>query len=193
MDVSRIDFLHNPAWLDESAFEALFFEHYSVVYGVVFRLTGDPHEADDLTAETFWRLWQRPPSRAENIAGWLFRVATRLGYNALRGSRRRDDHESAAARNLPEGAWGAAAAPDPAYTVEQREERANVRAILRQMPLREVQVLTLRHAGLSYKEIAAALEVAPGSIGTLLARAEARFAARYREKHQKGEADAPER
>jgi len=38
----------------------------------------------------------------------------------------------------------------------------------------------LRHAGLSYKELAEALDVAPASIGTLLARAERAFEARYR-------------
>jgi RNA polymerase sigma-70 factor (ECF subfamily) len=38
----------------------------------------------------------------------------------------------------------------------------------------------LRHTGLSYQELAAALDVAPASIGTLLARAERAFEARYR-------------
>lgn len=189
MVVTRPNFLRSPAWLDESTYEALFFQHYTAVYNIVFRLTGDAHEADDLTAETFWRLWQRPPARDENIAGWLYRVATRLGYNALRAGRRRDAHESAAAKSLPAADWGASAAPDPAQAAELREERAAVQAVLRQMPLRDVQVLALRHAGLAYKEIAAAVQTAPGSVGTLLARAEARFAALYR----KGEAHAPER
>jgi RNA polymerase sigma-70 factor (ECF subfamily) len=52
------------------------------------------------------------------------------------------------------------------------------------MPPREAQLLVLHHAGLTYKEIAAALEVAPGSVGTLLARAEAEFERRW----QAGEA-----
>lgn len=193
MIVSRLTLFQNPAWLDETAFEALFLAHYSAVYGVAFRLTGNPHEADDLTAETFWRLWQRPPARDENVAGWLYRVATRLGYNSLRAGRRREGHETAATRGLPDGLWNIAAPPDPAETAELREERAAVRAVLKRLPLRDVQVLTLRHAGLAYKEIAAALEIAPGSVGTLLARAEERFAKQYRGMYQEGEPDAPER
>ena len=46
------------------------------------------------------------------------------------------------------------------------------------IPLASVKLL--RQAGLSYRELAAALDVAPGSVGTLLARAEAAFVAAYR-------------
>jgi RNA polymerase sigma-70 factor (ECF subfamily) len=44
--------------------------------------------------------------------------------------------------------------------------------------------LLLRHAGLSYKELAEALQVAPGSVGTLLARAEAAFERAYAEEER---------
>lgn len=181
MDVSRTDLYHNPARWDERAFEALFLEHYPGVYGVLFRLTGDAQAADDLTAETFWRLWDRPPARQENLSGWLYRVATHLGYNALRAEKRRSVYETAASLNAPP-------LPDPARALELREERQRVRDALRQLPLRDVQLLTLRHAGLAYREIAAVVGAAPGSIGTLLARAEARFTDLFR----KGENDAPE-
>jgi RNA polymerase sigma-70 factor (ECF subfamily) len=50
---------------------------------------------------------------------------------------------------------------------------------LRQMPPREAQLLILRHAGLAYKEIADTLGLAPGSVGTLLARAEKEFERLY--------------
>jgi RNA polymerase sigma-70 factor (ECF subfamily) len=45
---------------------------------------------------------------------------------------------------------------------------------------RAAQVLVLRHSGLSYAEIAAAMNVAVGSVGTLLARAEKAFERHYR-------------
>jgi RNA polymerase sigma-70 factor (ECF subfamily) len=48
------------------------------------------------------------------------------------------------------------------------------------MKPRAAQLLILRHSGLSYADIAAALGVAPGSVGTLLARAEKEFERRYR-------------
>jgi RNA polymerase sigma-70 factor (ECF subfamily) len=188
MTVTKADSFRTAVRLDERAFEAIFHEHYPKVYAILFRLTGDRYEADDLAAETFWRLWERPPAQDDNLVGWLYRVATRLGYNTLRAGQRRERYSAAAAAAavMVENK----AADDPARTAEQHIERQRVRAVLRQMPLRDVQVLILRHSGLSYKEIATVIDIAAGSVGTLLSRAETKFEALYRrgENHE-----APER
>ncbi len=168
---------HSASHRDETAFEATFLEHYPRVFGVLFRLVGDRAEAEDLTLEAFWKLWRDPPAHPQaSVGGWLYRVAVRLGYNALRAAKRRVQYEEQAGReaiplNHP---------PDPAHEVEIEQERARVRAVLRHLPERDAQLLVLRHSGLSYKEIAAALNVAPTSIGTLLARAEQEFERRWR-------------
>ena len=52
--------------------------------------------------------------------------------------------------------------------------------VLAQMKPRSAQILILRYSGLSYAEIAEAVGVAAGSVGTLLARAEEEFEERYR-------------
>jgi RNA polymerase sigma-70 factor (ECF subfamily) len=155
----------------EAAFEAAFSEHYARIYGVLFRLMGDRAEAEDLTVETFWRLWQRAPERADNVAGWLYRVAVRLGYNALRGAKRRARYELEAGAEALERS----AAPDPEAAAVLAEQRERARWALQRLPARDAKLLILRSAGLSYKELAAATGVAPGSVGTLLARAEAAF------------------
>ena len=162
--------------LDDEKFNSLFLQHYARVYGVLFRLVGNRAEAEDLALETFWRLWERAPRRDDNLAGWLYRVATNLGYNALRDSKRRETYEARAAR----GDWQNAQAPDPAREAERGEERARVLGVLRQMSEREAQLLILRHSGFSYQEIAEALRLAPNSVGTLLARAEKGFERLYR-------------
>ncbi|MCC7362505.1 MAG: sigma-70 family RNA polymerase sigma factor [Anaerolineales bacterium] len=159
----------------EAALEAAFAEHYARVYGVLFRLLGERAAAEDLALETFWRLWQRTPRDRANLGGWLYRVALRLGYNALRAARRRAHYELAAGV----AAWEQSAPPDPARAVELAEERARVRAALAQLPERDAHLLMLREAGLSYKELAAAVGVAPGSVGTLLHRAAAAFEQAY--------------
>ncbi len=166
---------------DSTAFDALFHQHWSGVYGVLYRLLGDGAEAEDLALETFWRFWDRPPARSDNVAGWLYRVAMNLGYNALRAARRRSGYEARAGL-----ADALVAAPvDPAAaaeeTAERVESRARVQAILHELPPRDARLLLLRYAGLSYQEIAAAIEVAPGSVGTLLARAERAFERRASE------------
>jgi len=176
MTVNRLQLFRSRSWLDERAFEAIFYEYYPRIYAVLFRLVGDRLSADDLTAETFWKLWEKPPAQEENIAGWLYRVATRLGYNALRAARRRAWYEQNAGRDAIEQQ----PLPDPAGVAEQHNEREEVRAVLRQMALRDVQMLILRNSGLSYKEIAAASGVAPAAVGSLLMRAEAKFAALYK-------------
>jgi RNA polymerase sigma-70 factor (ECF subfamily) len=50
-----------------------------------------------------------------------------------------------------------------------------VRAALAQLTPRQSQLLVLRQMGFSYEEIAEVCEVAPGSVGTLLARAAQAF------------------
>lgn len=156
---------------DQAAFEVSFTRHYSRVYQVLFRLTGNRAEAEDLALETFWRLWQRAPAMP-NPAGWLYRVATNLGYNALRAASRRTRYEDAAAQLIQ-------ASPDPAATAEQASEQARVQAALARLRSRDAQLLVLRHSGLSYREIADALGVSPNSVGTLLARAEKEFEKHY--------------
>lgn len=171
-----------PSAEHEAAFEAAFAEHYGRVYGVLFRLLCERAAAEDLTVETFWRLWRHAPATSENLGGWLYRVALRLGYNALRADRRRARYELEAGT----AALEISAPPDPARAMELAEERARVRAALKQLPERDAQLLMLRQAGLSYKELAAALGVAPGSIGTLLHRAEAAFERVYGPADQDG-------
>ena len=169
-----------------AAFEDLFLQNWDKVYGVLFRLTGDRAEAEDLALETFLRVWQRPPAQEQTLAGWLYRVATNLGYNALRSAGRRSRHELDAGMEALAVNGGS---PNPAKEAERSEDRQRVQQILQQMQMqaRQAQLLILRHSGLSYQEIAEALNVAPASVGTLLVRAEKEFIRLY----EKGDEHAP--
>jgi RNA polymerase sigma-70 factor (ECF subfamily) len=164
------------AWVtaqDEGAFEALFYRHYPGVHRLLYRLVGD--EADDLAQQVFMRLHDRPPRAAGSETGaWLYRVATRLGYNALRARARYARYGDAAARAESSGG-----PTDPAELVEREQERAHVRAALARLNHRQAALLVLRAEERSYREIAAIVGVRPGSVGTLLARAEAAFARAY--------------
>jgi RNA polymerase sigma-70 factor (ECF subfamily) len=166
-----------------SKFEALFMEHWAQVYRLLYRLVGDPAEAEDLTLETFVRLYQRYPQdkypqqeNEFNLGGWLHRVATNLGLQSIRSWKRRERYEMDAGKYALEEA----AEDRPVELVAQAEERRFVRLALAQMNERQSQLLILRYSGLSYKEIAKALDLAPASIGPLLLRAEREFEKRYR-------------
>ena len=161
---------------EASSFEGIFEAHWPRVYAVIYRMVGDPAEAEDLALEVFLRLHQRPPRNAKNIPGWLYRVATRLGLNAIRARNRREGYERRAGRISLEGNPPA----NPARQVEEAEERQKVRYVLSKMKKRSAKILILRHSDLSYAEIAAAVGISPKSVGTLLARAEREFERRYR-------------
>jgi len=159
-------------------FEALFIEHWARVYRLLYRIVGDPAEAEDLALEAFIRLDRRYPASESdfNAGGWLHRVATNLGLESIRGFKRREYYELAAGKD----ALGAAPETRPAELLRQAEERRLVRLALARMDKRQAELLVMRYSGMAYKEIAAALGLSPASIGPLLLRAERQFEKRYR-------------
>lgn len=172
-----------------AAFDALFHEQWGRVYGVLYRLVGVPQEAEELALEVFWRLYRQPPAAQEpdELAGWLYRVATNLGFNALRAHKRRTQYEQAAAHE----SLTLATPTNPAAEVERQAEQAQVRHVLSLLKPRAAQLLLLRHSGFSYAEVAATLGVAPSSVGTLLARAEEDFEKQYRALYGEEQAAPP--
>ena len=165
------------SWLD---FEGLFREHWPRLYGVIYRLVGDPAEAEDLTLEAFWKLHRKikGSGRVEvlSMGSWLYRVGTNLGLNALRARKRRLQYELEAGKISLE----AAPSTNPDGEVERAEERQRVRQVLAKMRPRSAKILVLRHSELSYAEIAATLKISPNSVGQLISRAEKDFERRYR-------------
>lgn len=157
---------------DSTAFDELFLRHYAAVYRVLYGVVGNAQEAEDLVQETFLALYRQPPrlDGPGSLGAWLYRVAVNRAYNALRGKQR-------LRRRL--GWTEPERQSDPQDEYLRREERERVRATLARLPERQSKLLLLRHAGLSYAEVAATLEIAPGSVGTLLARAERAFLAAY--------------
>ena len=166
-----------PTESNMPGFEALFMEHWTRVYRLLYRLVGDPAEAEDLALETFFRLYQRYPPRESgfNFPGWLHRVATNLGLQSIRSWKRRERYEMAAGKYALEEVHD----DQPVQIVAQEEERRLVGLVLAQMNERQAQLLILRYSGSSYKDIAGALDLARASIGPLLLRAEREFEKRY--------------
>ncbi|MBI3970397.1 MAG: sigma-70 family RNA polymerase sigma factor [Chloroflexi bacterium] len=166
---------------DELAFARLFEQHWDGVYRLLAKLLGDADAAADLAQDVFVQLFRLPPETGSApLRAWLFCVALNRGYNALRSERRRRNREDAVARDPSRGSNRGAIA-DAALLEEanRADERDAVRRVLIALPERQRDCLILRSEGLSYAEIAAAIGVAPGSVGTLLARAERAFKQRY--------------
>ncbi len=156
---------------DTAAFEELFRRYYGPVRQLLYRMFGDAALAEEMVQEAFVALYTRPPMMQgddDSARPWLYRVALNQGYNVLRAERR---VHARVARLEPREE-----AADPEAEALRMEERERVRATLAALPERQAKLLLLRQdAGLKYAEIAAILEVAPGSVGTLLVRAERAF------------------
>lgn len=150
-------------------FEQLFHQVYPSLLRYCHRLAGDPDVAEDMAQEAFVRLHRNGvtgPVPALRV--WLFRVATRLIQDRGRAVRNR-------ARLLEENPVLPWEAPDPEEGVERSRTVGRVRQILERLDGRDRELLLMREEGFSYREMAEVVGVAPGSIGTLLARAQRRF------------------
>ena len=76
---------------DVEAFEALFRQHQCEVYGWILRIVRDRATAEDLTIETFWRMYRahaRFDAARGNCTAWLRRIATNAALDHLRRTRR---------------------------------------------------------------------------------------------------------
>jgi RNA polymerase sigma factor (sigma-70 family) len=152
------------------AFESLFRAEYARVVGIAHRVLADQAMAEDVAQDVFISFYRAHPAQAPYAPAWLHAAAAHAALNALRGRDRRSRREAAEAVPVD-----AAAVDDPAETVAASETRDEVRAVLARLPERSSAMLALRYAGLSYAEIAAALDVRASSVGTLLRRAEDAF------------------
>jgi RNA polymerase sigma factor (sigma-70 family) len=165
---------------DEANFRAVFLQHYARIVGMLVRLVGDRAHAEEVANNAFWRLYRQPALQIDgNVGGWLYRTATNLGIDALRASTRRRQYEDAAARNTEKRALEGAATEGPLDYILREEKARRVREALALIKPGQAQLLVLRASGLSYKELAEALEVKMSGIGTMLNRAEEEFRNRY--------------
>lgn len=146
-------------------FESFFRSHYRAVVRLAQSVVGDPQRAQDVAQDVFLAAYRRFPGEYEQAAGWVRVAAVHTALNALRGEQRRDKRQILV-QVVP--SW-----PSAEDTVIERETRAELRRVLCRLPRRSAAVLVMRHGGMSYVEIAEALGVKVGHVGTLLRRAEA--------------------
>jgi RNA polymerase sigma factor (sigma-70 family) len=145
--------------------DEVFRRDYQRVVGVAARVLGSRDEAEDVAQEVFLS-FGRSAVPAGEARGWLSVAAAHTALNLLRSGRRRASREETAAASTD------AVVSDVAEAVVTNEERRRVRAALARLPRKQAVALVLRHSGLSYADVAAALDLSPGSVGTTVRRAE---------------------
>jgi RNA polymerase sigma factor (sigma-70 family) len=160
---------------DEADFRVVFLQHSARIVAILLQLLGDRSLAEEVANDAFWRLYCQPALQFEgNVGGWLYRTATNLAIDALRASGRRRQYEGTAGRLMEERATAG-----PLDDLLREEKCRRVRSVLASIKPSRAQLLILRSSGLSYKELAEALDVKMSGIGTMLNRAEEEFRNRY--------------
>ncbi|WP_167099928.1 RNA polymerase sigma factor SigE [Amycolatopsis granulosa] len=161
-----------PVTVDESAWtppswDEVVREHGDRVYRLAYRLTGNSHDAEDLTQETFIRVFRSLASyKPGTFEGWLHRITTNLFLDmARRRSRVRME-------GLPEDTdriVGDDPSPEQVYSDTHLDP--DLQAALDELPPEfRAAVVLCDVEGLSYEEIGATLGVKLGTVRSRIHR-----------------------
>lgn len=170
------DLLQRARAGDQAAFGQLMRAHYETVFRTVLGILRNEHDARDVTQEVWVKVWQELPRfRGDaKFTTWVHPIAVRKSLDHLRKRRRWFD------RFLPFASTGEDTPPEAVVVAEPSiettardeaeggERREQLQHALESLPPKHRAVLTLREVqGLSYEEIAQAMEL---PIGTVMSR-----------------------
>ena len=144
---------------DPDAFEVLYRRHRDWVHRLAWRFTGNPQDALDVLQETFLYVLKKLPGLCltASMTTFLYPVVKHLSLNLRRRRGINVDEEILAG------------VPDPAVPPAPRAELA---AALAGLPPPQREVILMRFVDdMALDEIAAALDVPPGTIKSRLHRA----------------------
>jgi RNA polymerase sigma-70 factor (ECF subfamily) len=163
-----------PEW-ELPTWEEIVRKHSPRVYRLAYRLTGNPHDAEDLTQEVFVRVFRSLSSYTPGtFEGWLHRITTNLFLDTAR-RKQRIRFEGLAedvAQRLP------GKDPTPAQAFDERHMDSDVQAALKALPPDyRAAVVLCDIEGFSYEEIAATLGVKLGTVRSRIHRGRAQLRA----------------
>ena len=162
--------------------ERLIHAYHTPLVRYLTRRLGDRDWAEEVAQETFVRALRHGEAGTgpapEKERSWIFAVATNLVRDEARKDARRRRH-----LELLRGEAEEARVESPAQVYENAQEQAREAALARRavdaLAERDRLALLMREEGLDYGEIAEALGLSVGSVGTTLARARRRLVEHY--------------
>jgi len=152
--------------------DIVFRAQYERIARVIGRVIHDQARAEELAVEVFLKWWRNPQAQGSGAEGWLYRTAVREALDELRRHARRGRFE-----RLFGGFRETPATPEDLYSGSATQKE--VRSILAILNGRDASLLLLRSEGFTYQELAAALDVNPNYVGSLLSRAQDAFRKEY--------------
>jgi len=163
MAVTETDLVLQAQLGDRNAYGELVRRHYQGVVRVVYRMCSDTALAEDATQEAFIKAWLNLPSFRPNapFRSWLYRIAINTALDLLRRK-----PEVSLEENQIELVKDPIAGPESSLI--EKERSALVQQAIKSLPEATRSVLVLReYGGLSYQEIAKALDL---PLGTVMSR-----------------------
>lgn len=153
---------------DPNAFSELYERYVDRIYAYVYYRTGDPRDAEDLTARVFYRALAHMPEFNQTGApfvAWLYRIAHNLVANWHRDKTRHPE--------VPLDVWEPVPLQEgaPHKQAERSETQMNLLEAIRSLPWERQQLLILKFVdGLSNLEIGNILGRSEGAIKSLYHR-----------------------
>ncbi|MEO7218491.1 MAG: sigma-70 family RNA polymerase sigma factor [Gemmatimonadaceae bacterium] len=158
--------------------DRLFHSYHATLVRYLTRRLGDRDWAEEVAQETFVRALRQ--ETLTNERAWLFTVANNLVRDdARRAERQRRQLILLRDEQIVEEELANHSSNDEVSNVERARETALARKAVESLAERDRMALLLREEGLDYGEIAVALELSIGSVGTTLSRARRRLVESY--------------
>jgi RNA polymerase sigma-70 factor (ECF subfamily) len=158
-----------PSW------EEIVRAHSARVYRLAYRLTGNQHDAEDLTQEVFVRVFRSLSSYTPGtFEGWLHRITTNLFLDGAR--RRQRIRFEGLAEDVAQRLPGTELTPAQAW--DERHLDGDIQEALRALPPDyRAAVVLCDIEGFSYEEIAATMGVKLGTVRSRIHRGRAQLRA----------------
>lgn len=167
--LSETELLAKAADFDESAITELYDRYESRIYHYIYRRTGEPVLAEDLTAQVFLKMLEAIRSGNawhSSFSGWLFRIAHNMVVDHYRRRDRQNHMSIDDAPPLPEPKQ------NPASATQAKLDAEELRAAIYRLTEEQAQVVSLRFLeGYSINEVAEIMDKTEGAIKALQYRA----------------------
>jgi len=167
------------------AFETLYRNHYTQIYGVLAQRTADRDTVDDLVQNTFMRAFRSLHTFKGNAAfsTWLTQIALNVYRSHLRSKQARQNwiYETEDPEQVTGVVREAIRHENPEKTVQEKERAELIRRGIMTLPERYRKAMWLRYVmDWSYEEITHALQVPIGTVKTWLCRARRQLKGEFR-------------
>ena len=166
-------YVHQTVEGDAEAFNELVNRHHSKIYGLAYRMLGNPEDAADATQETFLEAYKSVKTFQfqSQFGTWLYRIGINTCQQYIRKSQANDRKLTAYTREAE--IRGAASENDsPERATIQTEQNEVVQEAISQLPPKQREVVTLYYMQhLKYREIAEILKCSEGTVASRLNQA----------------------